>query len=188
MNGVPRLGIQDGRNIDESRVGEDLVGITEERAVAGCNGDSDGHGQESCYRVGDVYTNGKYWEPEQVYFGDEPGAYYKGDWHHVRAHFRLNRVEDGIGLRDGVLQYWFDGERIMDYRDVVFRTGQHPDMKIDQFLMLPYFAPGVPQGVPHEQWIWIDDLRIYTETAPENKATRIQGSDATWGQVKMRVE
>lgn len=184
VNGVPRLAIQDGRNIDESRIGQDLVGITEDRAVAGCNGDSDGHGHDDCYRSGDRHTNGKYWEPGRVYFGDEPGAYYKGDWHHVRAHFRLNSVENGIGLRDGVLQYWFDGELIMDDHDVVFRTGKHPDMKINQFLMLPYFGP----GVPHEQWIWVDDLRIYTETAPENGATRIEGSDSTWGWVKMWVE
>jgi len=29
--------------------------------------------------------------------------------------------------------------------------------------MSPYFGP----GVPHEQWIWIDDLRISTENATE---------------------
>lgn len=27
--------------------------------------------------------------------------------------------------------------------------------------MAPYFGP----GVPHQQWIWVDDLRIYTEEA-----------------------
>ena len=67
------------------------------------------------------------------------------------------------GIKDGVLQYWFDSKLIMDYRDVVFRTGQHPDMKINQFLMAPYFGP----GVPHEQWIWIDDLRIYTDAVQD---------------------
>ena len=46
----------------------------------------------------------------------------------------------------------------MDFRDVVFRTGAHPDMKINQFLMAPYFGP----GVPHAQTIWIDDLTIST--------------------------
>jgi hypothetical protein len=40
--GEPLLAIQDGENIDESNIGVDLTGITEERAVAGCNGDSDG--------------------------------------------------------------------------------------------------------------------------------------------------
>ena len=155
VNGKTRLGIQDGQNIDQTRVGENLVGVTENRAVAGGNGDSDGYG-EHYYKNRDVYWNGKHWDTEQVYFSDEHGPYYKGDWHHIKAHFKLNSVVDGIGVCDGVLQYWYDGELIMDYRDVLFRTGRHPEMKINQFLMLPYFGP----GVPHEQWIWIDELKI----------------------------
>lgn len=158
VNGVPRVAIQDGRNMDESRVGQNLVGVTENRAVAGGNGDSDGHGEGHYYRSGDVHRNGKHWEPGKIHFGDEPGPYYKGDWHHIKVRFQLNSVVDGVGIKDGVIQYWFDGKLIMDYHNVVFRTGQHPDMKINQFLMAPYFGP----GVPHEQRIWIDDLRIYT--------------------------
>jgi len=157
VNGVPRVAIQDGMNIDESRVGQNLVGITENRAVAGGNGDSDGHGEGHYYRAGDVHRNGKHWEPEKIHFGDESGPYYKGDWHHIKVRFQLNSVVDGVGIKDGVIQYWFDGKLIMDYHDVVFRTGQHPDMKINQFLMAPYFGP----GVPHEQRVWIDDLRIW---------------------------
>jgi hypothetical protein len=159
VNGKPRVAIQDGRNIDAERIGQNLVGITEKRAVAGGNGDSDGYGNLGYYRQGDVYWNGKFWEPDRVFFSDEPGPYYKGDWHHVKVKLQLNSIRDGIGVRDGILQYWFDGRLIMDYHDVVFRTGQHPDMKINQFLMAPYYGP----GVPHEQSIWIDDLRIYTE-------------------------
>ena len=153
VNGVPRVAIQDGRNIDEGRIGQDLVGITEDRAVARCNGDSDGYGEGDCYRVGNVHRNGKYWEPGRVYFSDEPGPYYKGDWHHIKVKIKLNSIVDGV------LQYWYDGELVMDYHDLVFRTGKHPDMKINQFLMAPYYGP----GVPHEQWIWIGDLRIYTD-------------------------
>jgi hypothetical protein len=162
VNGRPRLAIQDGSNIDEKRVRQDLVGVTEARAVAGCNGDSDGHGEGNCYQSGAVHANGKYWEAEKVYFGDAPGPRYKGDWHQVRARFKLNSIKDGIGMKDGELQYWFDGEKLLDERQVVFRTGQHPEMKIDQFLMAPYFGP----GVPHEQWIWVGDLRIYTDAPP----------------------
>ncbi|HUU29986.1 MAG TPA: hypothetical protein VM123_19450 [archaeon] len=155
VGGKPRLGIQDGANIDQKRIGENLVQVTEQRAVAGGNGDSDGYGGGS-YKNGDLYWNGKEWDTEKVYFSDEPGSYYKGDWHHVKAHFKLNSVVDGKGIRDGVLQYWYDGKLVMDYHDVVFCTGSHPEMKINQFLMLPYFGP----GVPHEQSIWIDDLQI----------------------------
>lgn len=65
----------------------------------------------------------------------------------------------GIGYLDGVIKYWFDGELVIDHEDVVFRTGQHPDMKIDQFMMAPYYGP----GVPHPQTIWVDDIRITTD-------------------------
>ena len=180
VNGAPRVAIQDGQNIDETRIEQSLVGTTEARAVAGCNGDSDGHGEGDCYRVGDGHANGKFWEPGQIYFGDEPGPRDKADWHYVKVRLRLNTVADGIGQPDGLLQYSFDGDLIMDHRDIVFRTGQHPDMLIDQFLMAPYYGP----GVPHPQTIWIDDLRIHTEITPPDKATQIDETDSTWGEVK----
>jgi len=161
VNGMPRVSIQDGQNIDAARIGQNLVGVTEKRAVAGGNGDSDGYGKLGYYPNGDAYWNGKSWEPKQPYFRDEPGPYYKGDWHHVQATLRLNSVVNGIGQRDGVLQYRYDDKLLLDLHDVVFRTGQHPNMKINQFLMAPYYGP----GVPHEQSIWIDDLRIFTDAA-----------------------
>ncbi|MBT4482855.1 MAG: hypothetical protein HOC71_04155 [Candidatus Latescibacteria bacterium] len=159
VNGVPRIAIQDGKNIDISRIGKNLVGVSENRSVAGGNGDSDGYGNLGYYPNNGVYWNGKHWEPEKRYFSDEPGTCFKGDWHHVKVKLRLNSVKEGIGIRDGVLQYWFDDELIMDCHDVVYRTGKHPDMHINQFLMAPYYGP----GVPHEQWIWIDDLEITTD-------------------------
>ena len=159
VNGKPRIAIQDGANIDEARIGEDLVGVTENRAVAGGNGASDSHGAGGYYKNGDVHWNGKSWDAEEACFSDERGPRYKGDWHHVKVKLQLNTVEDNIGQQDGIIQYWFDGELLMDFDDVVFRTGQHPDMLINQFLMTPYFGP----GVPHEQSIWVDDLRITTE-------------------------
>jgi hypothetical protein len=33
-------------------------------------------------------------------------------------------------------------------------------MKFNQFLLLPYFGPGL---LPHEQTLWIDDLAVGTE-------------------------
>ncbi len=160
VNGVPRIAIQDSKNIDTSRLGENLVGVTEKRAVAGGNGDSDGYGHLGYYPAGNQYRNGKHWEADGVYFGDEKGARYKGDWHHVKVQLTLNSVgNDGVGKRDGVLRYWFDGELLMDYNDVVYRTGAHPDLKINQFMVGPYFGP----GVPHEQKIWVDDIRIWGE-------------------------
>jgi hypothetical protein len=159
VNGIPRVSIQDGRNIDEGRVGTDLVNITEHRSVAGGNGDSDGYGKGDCYPSGTVHWNGKSWKAGRKYFDDGPGPHDKTSWHHVKATLKLNSIKDGIGQRDGVIRYWFDGELIMDYRNVLFRTGAHPDMKINQFTMMPYYGP----GVPHEQSIWVDEITITTD-------------------------
>jgi len=159
VDGKPRVAIQDGRNIDQDRIGQDLVGVTERRAVAGGNGDSDGTGPGDHYRNGDVYWNGKGWDADGIYFGDEAGPRYKGDWRHVKVRLKLNSVRDGVGQRDGVLRYWLDDTLLIDHDRLAFRTGQHPDMKINQFLMTPYYGP----GVPHAQTIWVDDLRITTE-------------------------
>ncbi|MFH1069430.1 MAG: dockerin type I repeat-containing protein [Candidatus Glassbacteria bacterium] len=155
VDGKPRLGIQDGQNIDQARIGQNLVGITENRAVAGGNGDSDGYPGDY-YKNGDVYWNGKDWSPETEFFSDTQGPYNKNDWHQVKAHFQLNSLADGIGVANGVLQFWFDDTLVIDHHDVLFRTGKYPDMKINQFLLLPYYGP----GVPHEQGLWIDELKI----------------------------
>jgi len=159
LGGVPRLLIQDGRNIDETRVGVDLTNITENRAVAGCNGDSDGHGSGDCYPSGSVHWNGKVWSPGQKYFDDTPGSpRYKGDWHLVEAYFKLNTIVNGKGAKDGVLRYWYDGNLIMNHTNVVMRTGAHPTMMFNQFMMTPYIG----DGSPVDQAFWIDNLMIAT--------------------------
>jgi len=155
--GKPLMGIQDGENIDQSRVGENLVGITEERAVAGCNGSTDGY-PDDCYRNGNVYVNGKIWKTEFKYFSDEPGKYYKNDWHHIEAYFKLNSIVDGIGITDGIIKYWYDGELLIDHENVLLRTGEHPDMKFNQFLLTPYIG----DGSPVEQTMWVDNLTVST--------------------------
>ena len=164
VNGIPRVSIQDGRNIDPENIDKDLVGVTENRSVAGGNGDSDGYGDGDRYQSGGNWVNGKTWTADEAYFTDTPGPRWKGDWHHAEATFVLNTIKDGIGQKDGVIRFKFDGETLMDYDDVVFRTGAHPDMLINQFLMLPYFGP----GVPHEQKIWVDDVTV-TTTDPRAK-------------------
>ncbi len=155
IDGKPAMGMQDSQNIDPDRIGEDLTQITENRAVAGGNGDPDGHGGGH-YMAGTVHRNGRHWQPEEEYFTDQPGARYQGDWHHVKARFVLNSIADGKGVADGVVQYWQDGELIIDHHDVMFRTGAHPEMLINQFQMLPYIGPGARA----DQSAWIDDIRI----------------------------
>lgn len=154
--GRPLLAIQDGVNIDQARVGMDLVGITEARSVAGCNGDSDGHGPGDCYLNGSLYWNGKDWRAPMSYFQDVPGPYYKNDWHLIEAYFQLNTVAAGVGVPDGRVAYWYDGRVVLDHRDVVLRTGQYPGMLFQQFLVAPYIG----DGSPVDQTMWVDELTV----------------------------
>jgi len=156
--GEPLLSIQDSENIDESNIGVDLTRVTENRALAGCNGDSDGHGEGDCYRVGSVHRNGKQWRAGSVYFRDDRGDYYKNDWHFIEAYFRLNSIVDGKGVADGVVSYWYDGRLIIHHDDVMLRTGQHPDMRFNQFLI----APWIGDGSPVDQTFWVDNLTVAT--------------------------
>ena len=41
---------------------------------------------------------------------------------------------------------------------VLLRTGQHPEMRFNQFLMTPYIG----DGSPVDQTLWVDDLTVAT--------------------------
>lgn len=38
---------------------------------------------------------------------------------------------------------WFDGKLVIDYDDVVLRSADFPKLKINQFLIGPYFSPAL---------------------------------------------
>lgn len=157
--GTPVLAIQDGQNIDETRIGQDLTAITENRSVAGCNGNNpDGYASVDCYLSGNSHWNGRVWKAARVYFHDTPGPNYKSDWHHVEASFKLNSISDGKGVADGRLNYRYDGMLIIEHTNVIMRTGAHPDMKWNQLLVAPYIG----DGSPVDQTMWVDDLQITT--------------------------
>jgi hypothetical protein len=165
--GTPLLAIQDGQNIDVTKIGSDMTKVTENRAVAGCNGDSDGYGSGSCYSVGGgEYWNGKGWKAGRVYFSDTQGVNYKSDWHFIETYVKLNSISGGKGVKDGVLKYWYDGSLVLDYNNVVLRTGVYPDMKFNQFII----APWIGDGSPVDQTFWIDDLTVATERPEMNNA------------------
>jgi hypothetical protein len=155
--GTPLLGIQDGSNVDQSRVGQDLTAITEQRGVAGCNGSSDGY-PDNCYLGGSGYVNDKKWRAATPYFTDTAGPYYKSDWHLVEAYLKLNTVSGGKGLNDGIVQYWFDGQPVIDRRNVLLRTGANATIQFNQLVIAPYIG----DGSPVTQSLWIDNLRVRT--------------------------
>jgi hypothetical protein len=154
--GKMRLLTQDGQNIDTNNINVDLTMTTEIRAIAGCNGDSDGYGNMSCYQNGDWY-NGKTYPSTGIYFQDTPGVYYKADWHFIEVYFKLNSISSGKGQKDGVMRIWYDKGLVYDYNNVVMRTGQYPNMKFNQFIFAPYLGNGSPVN---QQGFWIDHLTV----------------------------
>ncbi|MBI5326332.1 MAG: T9SS type A sorting domain-containing protein [Ignavibacteriae bacterium] len=167
--GKPILAIQDGDNVDENNIGVDLKDITENRAVAGCNGSSDEYPAGDCYQCDDVHCNGKQWKASKIYFSDSVGPYYKNDWHFIEAYFKLNSIQDGKGIPDGIIRYWYDGTLIIDAPNAALRTGAFPDMNFNQFLVLPYIG----DGSPVDQTMWIDELTVASsriETAVDEKS------------------
>jgi hypothetical protein len=158
--GVPRLAIQDGKMVDTSRINVNLIGVTENRAVAGCNGvgNTGGvpvngiFGGSDCYSAG----GGSYWNS---YHWNAPTARFaRNTWQHVEVYAQLNSVVGGIGQTDGVLKYWLDDALIIDQNRVIFRTGATPNLAFNQFVMGPYIG----DGSPVDQRFWIDDLTLAT--------------------------
>jgi hypothetical protein len=155
--GVPLVAIQDGANVDQTRIGRDLTAVTERRGVAGCNGSTDGY-RDNCYRAGDVFVNEKKWSAASRYFDDAPGPRYKGNWHFVESYVKLNTIAAGKGVKDGIVQYWLDGQLIIDHHDVVLRTGASAAMQFNQFIIAPYIGDGSPIA----QSFWVDNLKVAT--------------------------
>jgi len=83
-------------------------------------------------------------------------------WHCVEAQFKLNTLDrtKDRPIRDGVVRGWFDGQLVIEHTDVILRSTDFPKMKFNQFLMAPYFGPGL---LPHAQKLWIDELVVSTQ-------------------------
>jgi hypothetical protein len=99
--------------------------------------------------------NGKFYDSRETLFGDDR-------WHCVEAYFKLNTLdlERDRPNHDGIVRGWFDGRLVIDHTDVVLRSTDFPKMKFNQFLMAPYFGPGL---LPHAQKLWIDELAVATK-------------------------
>lgn len=166
--GVPQLGLQDGMNIDLSKLKTDLTNTSEGRAVCGCNGvrKEEKATYTDCYKVKDtMYWNGKVWKADKVYFQSTPGQYYQSGWHHVAAFFKLNSISDSRGQPDGIIRYWYDNKLIIESTSVIMRTAKHPSMKFNQFMI----APWIGDGSPVDQTFWVDDLTVLTGPVKTNK-------------------
>ena len=101
-----------------------------------------------------------------------PEALFTDDqWHCIEACFKLNTLDpqNDRPNRDGIVRGWFDGKLVIEQTNVILRSTDFPAMKFNQFLMTPYFGPGL---LPHAQKLWIDELAVGTKrigTLPASK-------------------
>ncbi len=154
--GYPVIAMQDAKNIDTTHIKQSLKGISETRAVSGCNGSSDGYPTGDCYFSGGLWFNGKQWKSEVRTFSQDQGPYFQNDWHHIEAYFQLNSIENGVAMADGIARYWYDDSLLIDARDIMLRTGIHPSMLFNQFLIAPYIG----DGSPVDQTMWVDEVTV----------------------------
>jgi len=96
--------------------------------------------------------NGKFYDSQAELFTDDK-------WHHVEALFKLNSLDQARDQpnADGIVRGWFDGKLVIEHADVILRSTDFPNMKFNQFLLTPYFGPGL---LPHAQTVWVDELAV----------------------------
>ena len=99
--------------------------------------------------------NGMLYDSKEKLFVDD-------QWHCVEAQFKLNTLDMAKDKpnADGIVRGWFDGKLVVEHTDVILRTTDFPKMKYNQFIMAPYFGPGL---LPHPQKLWIDEMVISTK-------------------------
>ena len=99
--------------------------------------------------------NGMFYDSQDVLFDDDK-------WHCVEAYFKLNSLDvaNDRPNKDGIVRGWFDGRLVIEHTDVILRTTDFPNMKFNQFMIAPYFGPGL---LPHPQKLWIDELAVGTK-------------------------
>jgi hypothetical protein len=161
--GRPRLAVQDNKSVNYSygALPNNLIGVTENRSVGGCNGVVETNMFSECFNFGTYWYN-DIQVTGPVVFQPNPGAGYKSNWNFVEAYFQLNTIVNGIGQANGVMQYWFNGALIIDRHDILYRTGAHPTLQFSQFLIAPYIG----DGSPVDQSMWVDNLRVATARIP----------------------
>ena len=76
----------------------------------------------------------------------------------VEAFVKMNSIVGGKGVNDGVVQYWFDGQLVIDHHDVLLRTAANAAMQFNQLVIAPYIG----DGSPVTQTLWIDNLTVAT--------------------------
>ncbi len=169
--GKPLLALQDSKNVDPNCIllnNNSFVGcngdfnsypFTEDRSACSCNGVVGHLDKKDCFASpgsSHGYYSSRSWHADSIYFRDTPGPYYKNDWHFIEAYFELNSIVGGIGIPDGKIRYWYDGQLLISSDSILLRTGSHPDMMFNQL----FYGPYIGVGSPIDQTWWVDDLTV----------------------------
>jgi hypothetical protein len=169
--GRPLLGLQDSKNVDPNCIllnNNSFVGCNgdfatypfdENRSACSCNGIAGYVDRRDCFSSpgnSQGYYSSRGWAADSIYFRNEPGPYFKNDWHFIEAYFELNTIENGIGIPNGKIRYWYDGQILISSDSILMRTGAHPDMKFNQL----FYGGYIGVGSPVDQTWWIDDLTL----------------------------
>ncbi len=147
----PRVGFNDSLSIDTSNINVNLCNVSENRATDGCNGFCDSHiwDATACYNSGGWYNGREVTSSLAM----TPNA-----WHHYEYYTKMNTISGGKGVNDGILQVWLDGQEIVNFTDLIIRTGQYPTAQWTQIALSPYIG----DGSPIDQYLWIDNLTVST--------------------------
>ncbi|HEY6156194.1 MAG TPA: Ig-like domain-containing protein [Gemmatimonadales bacterium] len=158
--GTPRVSLQDNLAINRSMgtTPINLIGVTEQRSVSGCNGMMETNLFSECYGSG-TYNDKQFNRVGTAVFQAQSGAGYKGNWNHVEVYLQMNSIVNGVGVPDGVIQYWYNGVLAIDRHDVMFRTGARASLAFAQFVIGPYIG----SGSPVDQTMWVDNLMLATQ-------------------------
>jgi hypothetical protein len=157
IGGTPLVALQDSRNVDPACVLRDddsVVGCDggrvedhpfgEDRSVAACNGLVGEVQGRSCYPTGeDRWYSSRSWHADEPVLAEE-GPEDAGGWRLVEAVVVMNSIIDGVGVPDGRIRLWVDGEVVVSSDEILFRTGRHPEMRFNQLLLAPYIGDGSP--------------------------------------------
>jgi len=131
----------------------------ENRSACSCNGLIGHLDRRDCFSSpgsSHGYYSSRAWAADSIYFRNTPGPYYKNDWHFIEAYFELNTIDNGIGIPNGKIRYWYDGQILIYSDSILLRTGAHPDMMFNQL----FYGGYIGVGSPVDQTWWVDDLTL----------------------------
>jgi hypothetical protein len=164
--GKPMLAIQDSLNVNDGCILQNSDPVTkcdsypygEDRSVASCNGIDGYLDLRDCWWFDSFWYSARAWYADDVYFKSEQGPYYKNDWHFIEALWKMNTISNGVGVPDGSIRYWYDGEPLISSDNILLRTGANADMLFNQLMTGMYIG----DGSPVTQTMWVDNLTVST--------------------------